>query len=88
MEQVWTALDRQARRRDSADSAALPPSAAHLVIRALLVVTVGKLGVLAGAQLLELVGSLYAWVPGCLLLAAAAVPLGRYQPARLPGRPG
>ena len=84
VEQVWAALDRQARRRDSQDSAPLPPSGAQLIGRALLVVAAGLLGVLAGAKLLELVGALYVWVPGCLLLAVAAVPLRRHPLARLP----
>lgn len=79
VEQVWSALDRQARRRDDRDPEPLPPSLARLAARAMLAAA----GFLAAATLLSVAGSLLLWVPGCLVLVAAAAPLRRRQRSRL-----
>jgi len=86
LEQAWSAIDRHARTRDTADDKRqpVPISVQRLVITSSLTAAGGALGLLAAAKLLSLIGSLYVWVPACLVLMGAAVPIGRWKPARHP----
>ncbi len=86
LEQAWSAIDRHARTRDTADDKRqpVPISVQRLVITSSLTAAGGALGLLAAAKLLSLIGSLYVWVPACLVLMGAAVPIGRWKPARYP----
>jgi len=86
LEQAWSAIDRHARTRDAADDKRqqVPISVQRLVITASLTAAGGALGLLTAARLLSLIGSLYFWVPACLVLMGAAVPIGRWKAARYP----
>lgn len=82
VEQAWSALDRHARRRDDRDPEPLPPSLGRLAARTLLVAAAAAAGFLVAATLLTVVGSLFLWAAGCVLLAVAAAPLYRWQRTR------
>ncbi len=81
---AWQALDRQASLRDAHEPRPVPVSVEQLVNAVVVTAVAAGLGFLAAATLLRLLGSLYIWLPACLALTAAAVPLRRYKHTRLP----
>lgn len=81
---VWQSLDRHTRMRDQRDPEPLPPSIGQVATTAVVTIGCGLVAFVVAAQLLELLGSLYAWVPACLGLAAACQPLRRSRRGRLP----
>ena len=81
VDQAWSVLERQSRARDDhADP--MPMSMQQLAAGA--AATAVAAGMVAGAALLERLGSLYAWGAVCAGLAALAQPLRRKQLSRLP----
>lgn len=81
---AWQALDHQASLRDTHEPSHVPVSVEQLLNAVVVTAAAAGLGLLAGAALLRLLGSLYIWLLACLALTAAAVPFRRYKHTRLP----
>ena len=82
VDQAWSVLERQARARD--DHADPMPMSMQQLAAGQIGVVAAAAGMVAGAALLEPLGSLFAWGAVCAGPAALAQPLRRKELSRLP----